>query len=116
MRIARWVAGIVFVVLAFAGYVIVSLVSTSQPSVRPFPGWIALFASETSSADEAHLNVAPEAVGAPGEHPAVIIDVAVCGTQPFHGVLVMSGAARPLDPVGVQPTVVGQSGLAGKPI
>lgn len=35
--------------------------------------------------------------------PAVIIDVAVCGTAPFHGFVVMAGAARPLGPeVGTQ--------------
>ena len=91
-----------------------SSASCHRPAVgTTIPRLITLFASNTSSADQAHLRAAAASTGAPGQHPAIIIDVAVCGTGPFPGVVVMAGAARPRS-ISVQPTIVGDQTDLGR--
>jgi len=85
------------VVLSTGLYALISAAINGQPSTKHFDGWVAILASSTSSAarhDQVHLEAEAVEPGAPGEHPALVYSVAVCGNEPFHGVLLMGGDAR----------------------
>ena len=99
-RSLRSRAGAVVVVLAGLAsvvcYAAVSVTVNGQPSTAPFRGFVTLLqpAAVAFSQDQVKLVASPLAPGGPGQHPGLSYAVAVCGNQPFQGVLLIGGDAR----------------------
>ena len=101
-------------------YAAVSATINGEPSTLPFRGFVALLQSAgTFSQDQVKLMAAPLVPGGPGQHPALSYEIAVCGNQPFRGVLLIGGNARLSDLRGTPAlgtrNTVGQSSLEDLP-
>lgn len=79
---------------AIVWYFIVASVAGALPSTPAFPGWVTVLVPTTSETHQVRFVATPLVPGAPGAHPTVTYLVSVCGTSPFHAVLLMGGAAR----------------------
>ena len=96
--IRSW-AGVVAVVLtglaSVACYVAVSVTVNGEPSTAPFRGFVALLqpVATAFNQDQAKLVASSLVPGAPGQHPVLSYTVAVCGSNPFQGVLLIGGDA-----------------------
>lgn len=76
-------------------YIAVSVTINGEPSTTPFQGFVALLQSTAASQeDQVTLAVTPKIPGAAGLHPNLSYVVAVCGSKPFQGVLLIGGNAR----------------------
>lgn len=66
-----------------------------EPSLAPFPGWIALLQSDKSpsSRSQVDLTISKDSDRVEN-HPELSYVVAACGQRPFRGVLILGGAAR----------------------
>ena len=98
-RTLRSRAGTIAVILAalvtVGLYIAVSVTINGEPSTTPFQGFVTLLQSTgASQQDQVDLIVTPQAPGGPGPHPSLSYAVAVCGSQPFQGVLLIGGDAR----------------------
>jgi hypothetical protein len=98
----------VFAVLTIPFYFLVARVTNALPPGHRFAGFVNLLESSTgtfSTADTVTLHLIVQNPGGVGAHPVVEIQVLACGTLPFHGVLLLGGAARLTDPrLVIQPT------------
>ncbi|WP_155981449.1 hypothetical protein [Nocardia sp. BMG111209] len=97
----RWWPGVVIATICLAAIVFFGLVSLTldgRPAASPFDGWVAVLGSDQDPMDDhVELSVAPALPGAPGDHPQLTYAVAVCGDNPFHGILLLGGDARLAD-------------------
>ena len=91
------VAVIILAGLVSAGcFAAVSLTVNGVPSTTPFSGFVTVLqpAATSISQDQIKLIASPLVPGGPGQHPGLSYAVAVCGPQPFRGVLLIGGDAR----------------------
>jgi hypothetical protein len=66
-----------------------------EPSTAPFHGFVTLLQPAPAfSQDQVKLIASPLVPGGTGQHPGLSYGVAVCGSQPFRGVLLIGGDAR----------------------
>jgi hypothetical protein len=93
-------------------YVVTAGVVNAQPTTQPFDGWLATLQKDDEPGPE-QMTLWAMAVepGAPGGRPVVRYSIVVCGSRPFHGVLLIGGQAR-LD----HPSVITPSQLPGREI
>jgi hypothetical protein len=107
---------LLLVVGAGSGVAYVALTATINglPPYHPFPGWVAVLQpSGERGGDKVGLEVASDASAFQGGRPLVGYSVAVCGTHPYTGELLIGGKAEitkarpyPTPPDGVtEPTV-----------
>lgn len=93
-----------------AAYVLADIAESALPTTKPFPGAIAVFARvgpEVPGAleqDVVRVAISALTPGARGEQPRVGIDIAVCGSFPYKGLLVLTGAAIPTGAVITAPS------------
>lgn len=82
-------------VASVIGYVALSVTVNALPSLRVFPGWLAVLepTSEISS-EQVLLKVESDAVGS---HPLVSYAVVACGSHPYTADLLIGGDARLTD-------------------
>lgn len=92
--IARFLVLATVCLAGVAAFTAVSATINGQPSMRPFPGWIAVLQRGDVSDNQVLLSATAELPGGRGDHPAVTYSVAVCGRSPFQGVLLVGGDAR----------------------
>jgi hypothetical protein len=102
-RRGRLVLTLVLAGLTIPMYFVVERVSSAQPGGRPFPGWVNVLEDANEGLHSIGLVLQPVSPGGAGSHPLVQVDVLVCGTEPFHGVLLLGGAARLGDPKVLKP-------------
>jgi hypothetical protein len=105
-RVLRSRAGMIVVVLvglaSIACFAAVSWTVNGEPSTTPFDGFVTLLQPAPALLQPAHvlppdqvdLTEQPLVPGGPGQHPGLSYSVAVCGSQPFQGVLLIGGDAR----------------------
>ena len=91
----------IFVVLlagaaSIASYAAVSATVNGEPPTSPYQGFVTLLqpAGSSFSVDQVKLMAAATVPGGPGQKPALSYGLAVCGTQPFSGTLLIGGSAR----------------------
>ena len=62
--------------------------------LAPYPGFVALLqpVGSSFSQDQVKLMAAAMVPGGPGRDPSLSCDLAVCGSQPFSGVLLIGNA------------------------
>jgi hypothetical protein len=92
--------GIAVVLLAgaasIASYAAVSATVNGEPPTSPYQGFVALLqpGGSSFSEDQVKLMAAATVPGGPGEDPSLAYNLAVCGSQPFSGMLLIGGSAR----------------------
>ena len=98
--------GVIAVVLAgltsIACFAAVSVTVNGEPSTTLFRGFVTLLQPAPVlpqhkvevPQDQVELIASPLVPGGPGQHPRLSYSVAVCGSQPFQGVLLIGGDAR----------------------
>lgn len=93
-------AGISVVLLvglaSIAFYAAVSATVNGEPPTTPYQGFVTVLQPVVGSfsVDQVDLTAAATTPGGPGQKPALSYDLAVCGTQPFSGTLLIGGNAR----------------------
>lgn len=86
---------ILFGVGSIVSYVMLSLVTNSQPPTSPNTGWVALLQrQEQPWKGQISLEATAVVPGAPGDHPSLTYSVIACGNQPFEGILLLGGPAQ----------------------
>lgn len=96
MRSPAGVAAVLLVGIASVfWYAAVSATINGEPSTSPFRGFVVLMQPGlAASQDQAKVMASALSPGSPGTKPLVSYGVAVCGSQPFHGELLIGGNAR----------------------
>jgi hypothetical protein len=102
-------------------YIILAMTINGQPPYRPFPGWVTVWQRASQPrGDEVQLEVHSFTMvsgnGSPlyiSPHPLMAYEVAVCGLHPYHGDLLIGGAARLIHTPPLQPGDNGFSLLPG---
>jgi hypothetical protein len=81
---------------SIALYAAVSATVNGEPTTTPYQGFVTILqpAASSFSTDQVQLTAAATTPGGPGQNPALSYDLAVCGTQPFSGTLLIGGNAR----------------------
>jgi hypothetical protein len=81
---------------SIAFYAAVSATVNGEPPTSPNSGFVTLLQSVGSnfSQDQVKLMAVATVPGGPGQKPSVSYDLAVCGSRPFSGMLLMGGEAR----------------------
>lgn len=118
-----WPGIVVILLLGLASvlcYLAISATVNGEPSTAPFNGYLAVLQTAgTFSTDQIDLAAAPLVPGGPGRHPALLYSLAVCGGQPFSGILVVGGDARLAQPTTTpalgSPTAIARSGITDVP-
>lgn len=73
----------------------VSSTIDAEPPSTPFPGWLAVLQPTLkASGTQVQLQARALQPGEQGNHPSLSYSVAACGVAPFHGILLIGGAAR----------------------
>jgi hypothetical protein len=96
LRSRASVVAVVLVGLAsIACYAAVSVTVNGEPSTTPFRGFVTILQpAPVFPQDQVKLIASPLIPGGSGPHPGLSYSVAVCGSQPFQGVLLIGGDAR----------------------
>ena len=108
-------------ILTIPSYFLVDRATNALPPGHRFAGFVNLLEPATGTfptADTVTLQVEALTPGGAGAHPLVEIQVLACGTVPFHGILLLGGAARLIDPrlvIFPTPTTAGALGPVFKP-
>lgn len=81
---------------SIASYAAVSATVNGEPPTSPYPGFVALLqpAGGSLTQDQVRLRARATVAGGPGQNPSLSYDLAVCGSQPFSGMLLIGGDAR----------------------
>jgi hypothetical protein len=90
----------VITVVAFAA---VSMTIDASPTPREFDGWIAVLQRGRARTSQVLLSAGPVQPGGWGHHPQLRYSVAVCGSKPFRGALLLGEDARLDDPSALAP-------------
>lgn len=110
MKWARTISVAFMVMVGFGSigfYIVAAGVVNAQPPTQPSDGWVAVLQHfDESGPEQMMLSAMLVEPGVPGDRPRVRYSIVVCGSRPFHGVLLIGGHAR-LD----HPSVVGPSEL-----
>jgi hypothetical protein len=89
------IAVVLVALVSVVSYIAISVTINGEPSTTPFQGFVALLQSTAASQqDQVTLIVDPQTPGGAGLHPSLSYVVAVCGSKPFQGVLLIGGDAR----------------------
>jgi hypothetical protein len=77
-------------------YAAVSATVNGEPPTSPYPGFVTLVqpVGSSLSQDQVKLMAAATVPGGPGQNPSQSYSLAVCGSQPFSGTLLLGGSAR----------------------
>ncbi|MDX8036575.1 hypothetical protein SK803_40820 [Lentzea sp. BCCO 10_0856] len=76
-------------------YVIAAGLVNAQPQTQPFDGWVAaLQMRDETGPEQVVLSVRPAGTDVAGDRPFLEYSLLICGSQPFHGVLLLGGQAR----------------------